>query len=393
MLHRTLFLFRYLWPLTFIVLYGSTGCKQETSTETEEEETLYMADYETPSDHWGFLNKEGTLVIKAIYDDVGPFSEGLAAVNQGGKWGYINVEGKVVIEAIFKSAWAFHEGFARVLPFNGPDQFIDKTGKPLPSENWAAADDFSNGRARVKVGNAFGYVDVFGKLIIQPLYTRGWNFENGISVIEYQEKLGVINLTGENVLEPEYDQIKKVAGGSIILCKRGNTGVAFDKSGKELIKREGGQFIDSDGGLISVRQNGKMYLMQITEDAKKSSHYLNIIYLEENLWAGKMDSGYVVLNKEGSVINPIPYNQVNKFSDGFAAYSKGNFWGYLDTSGSQVTDGIFGLAWDYKEGFARAAFKDGIAFIGRTQTLAFYPPAGSLDMRDFSEGLAAVLID
>ena len=107
----------------------------------------------------------------------------------------------------------------------------------------------------------------------------------------------------------------------------------------------------------------------------------------------KKDIGYQLLDKDGKIVSDNQYNQVNKFSDGFAAYSKDDYWGYLDTSGKELTGEVFGLAWDYKEGFARAAFKDGLAFIDRNQKLAFYPPAGTLDFRDFSEGLAAVQMD
>ena len=150
---------------------------------------------------------------------------------------------------------------------------------------------------------------------------------------------------------------------------------------------------DSNGQLISVRENNKMYLVKMADPATKSPDYANIIYLEQDMWAGKTDSGYVLLNNEGARVSNQYYTQVNKYSEGFAAYSKEDYWGYLDTMGRELTGEVFGLAWDYREGFARAAFKEGIAFIDRHQKLAFYPPNGSLDMRDFSEHLAAVLID
>lgn len=352
-----------------------------------------MADYESPSDHWGFINSLGELVIKADYDDVGPFSEGLAAVNKNGKWGFINHAGEMVIDPIYKSAWAFHEGYARVQPFDSLDQFIDKEGVALRVENWSAADDFSDGRARVKVGTDFGYIDNSGKLVIQPLYTRGWNFSNGLCIVEYHEKLGLIDPKGDYVLKPEYDQIKKAAHDKIILCKKGDVAIAYDDLGKERIKIPGGKMVDSDGDLISIRQGKNMYLITVSNPTIQAKPYANIIYLEENLWAGKIDSGYILLDKAGNPINGKAYSQINKFSQGFAAYSKDDVWGYLDTSGNEVTGEVFGLAWDYKEGFARAAFQEGIAFIDLFQKLAFYPPPGSMDMRDFSEGLASVLID
>ena len=194
--------------LPLCLLLFCMACKQDHSSKSEEE-SAYLADYESPSEHWGFINQRGELVIEARYDDAGPFSQGLAAVNIDGKWGYIDLNGNMVIDPVYKSAWAFHEGYARVLPFDGPDQFIDRQGTAMPAENWAAADDFSNGMARVKVGNSYGYIDSLGKLVIQPIFTRGWNFSNEISVVEYHEKLGVIDRKAHTFLNPYTIRSKK----------------------------------------------------------------------------------------------------------------------------------------------------------------------------------------
>jgi hypothetical protein len=378
--------------LALLVNTASLACRRDVSGESEEEQA-YLADYEAPSDRWGFIDQQGQLVIDAIFDDVGPFSEGLAAVNKGGKWGYIDREGKMVIEPVYKAAWAFHEGFARVQPFNEPDKFIRRDGTTLPAENWAAADDFSESHARVMVGNLFGYIDTDGKLVIQPLYTRGWNYRNGLAIVEFHEKLGVIDTSEAYVLPPEYDHIKFAAKDKIILARKGDDAYAFDWTGKEIFHLSAAKLIDSDGHLVSVRQGSQMHLVNPGTPDQKSDLYSNIIYLEEGRWAGKKADGYILLDQEGNPLTEQHYEQLNKFSDGFAAYSKGDYWGYIDISGNEVTGGVFGLAWDYQEGYARAAFKDGIAFIDKTQSLAFYPPPGSLDLRDFSEGLASVLID
>lgn len=42
---------------------------------------------------WGYIDRNGTLIIPAQYDDAGGFSEGLAPVKQKGKWGYIDRNG------------------------------------------------------------------------------------------------------------------------------------------------------------------------------------------------------------------------------------------------------------------------------------------------------------
>ena len=53
-------------------------------------------------------------MIKPQFDEVGSFSEGLAAVRIGENWGFINKAGEVVIKLQFDKATDFHNGLAVV---------------------------------------------------------------------------------------------------------------------------------------------------------------------------------------------------------------------------------------------------------------------------------------
>lgn len=352
-----------------------------------------MADYEPPANKWGFIDSTGNLVIDAIYDDVGIFSGGLAAVNFQGKWGFIDKKGKMVIHPRYRAAWAFHENKARVKPFDQPDQFITVSGNVIASATWTAVDDFSEGLARVQSGNTFGYVDTSGKMILPPVYFSGGSFQNGLAVVSNEEKTGLINRQGEEIIPLIYDQVKYLFNEKLVICNLSGNSVAFDPSGKEIAAIPGVKMMESDGHLLSVRKDTMMYFFDISkQELLTETGWLNIIYLGESRWAAKTRNGYLLLNEKGEILRRKSYAQINKFREGIAAYYTGNHWGYLDLDGTELTVDVFGLAWDYKDGFARADFADGIAFLDRKQRLAFYPPPGTMDMRDFSEGLAPVQI-
>lgn len=87
---------------------------------------------------YGYINKNGQIVIEARFHGAKVFSEGLAAVNlwsdgitySGGKWGYIDKTGKVIIDFKFDEAEPFFGGLALVgNPYAGETGYIDKTGK------------------------------------------------------------------------------------------------------------------------------------------------------------------------------------------------------------------------------------------------------------------------
>jgi len=72
------------------------------------------------SEKIGYLNTKGEWSIKPQFDEARDFSEGLAAVNEGGKchmggkWGYIDKDGSVVIPFRYDFAWQFKNGHACV---------------------------------------------------------------------------------------------------------------------------------------------------------------------------------------------------------------------------------------------------------------------------------------
>jgi WG containing repeat len=378
--------------ITFCILFLAAGCKPDSPGQSEAE-SAYMADYEAPSNKWGYMDKTGTLVIKPQYDDAASFSEGLAAVNISGKWGFINKEGDVVIEPRFRSAWAFHENKARVEPFDQPAYFIDKSGKVVPSGQWTAAGDFSGGLAKVIAGNLIGYIDTSGQLVIKTIYSRGSNFELGMAVVEYEDQLSVINPYGHYLIPGPFDHVKINAEDDIVLCRKGETSIVYDIKGNEITRLENAKLVESGGSLISVRQGSEMFFYDLrSKKFKKDEIFSTIIYLGEKRWTGKKTEGYALLDQDGHIMNDKRFLQINKYSYRITAYNINELWGYMDLYGNTLTQEVFGLAWDYKEGLARAAFQEGIAFIDIKQQLAFYPPEGTMDMRDFSEGLAAIQI-
>ncbi len=92
---------------------------------------------------WGFIDKEGAIVIKPQFDSVEDFSEGLAAVRIGneetGKWGYINKKGDIVIIPIFKKAGSFFTSsksffFDKIEAVVNDSIRIDKQGERVPSD-------------------------------------------------------------------------------------------------------------------------------------------------------------------------------------------------------------------------------------------------------------------
>jgi hypothetical protein len=89
------------------------------------------------SEKVGYLNTKGDWSIKPQFDEADDFSEGLAAVNHGaachagGTWGYIDKEGKVVLPFKYRFAGQFKNGRACVEE-EGQWKSIDHRGIGTP---------------------------------------------------------------------------------------------------------------------------------------------------------------------------------------------------------------------------------------------------------------------
>ena len=83
---------------------------------------------------WGYVDKTGKLVIPPQYESVGPFSEGLAAINNCDSAFFIDHTGKKTISGDFRYATSFAGGLSRVevLTKDGLAWgYIDKSGKTI----------------------------------------------------------------------------------------------------------------------------------------------------------------------------------------------------------------------------------------------------------------------
>lgn len=97
----------------------------------------------------GYINKSGTLVIPAIYDDGLDYSEGLIAVKSKSEWGYINNAGAIIIPMKYDKTYGFTESLASVC-LNDRWGFINKDGKVVIPLRYLHANSFSNGKALVR---------------------------------------------------------------------------------------------------------------------------------------------------------------------------------------------------------------------------------------------------
>lgn len=168
-------------------------------------------------DQWGYINRRGEVVIPPQYEWADCFSEGLAAVSKGGKYGYINTLGAFVIPPQFDDAGMFAEGAAAVRR-GAKSTYIRRDGKPLTDLLFDRAEVFLYGRAAVLSGNRWGVLDNLGNLIVPFQFEEiSSQYSEGLAAAKRDGKWGFIDLRGEWVIQPIYDRANDFTNGLAVV--------------------------------------------------------------------------------------------------------------------------------------------------------------------------------
>lgn len=216
----------------------------------ENRAAVQLGQIENGRAQWGYINRSGQVVIAPRFDYVQPFSEGLAAVEDG-HWGYIDQSGSWVLPPNYDSASPFNnQGTALVTALDGRVQLIDRSGavqKTFPLGTRISYAAFGNGSdlAMLEVPIAPVIWDLRqGHALTPPeqVMEAGQPVNGWIPALkrtsQYGGDWGYLDATMQWVAKPadlqpiDYDPI---TDGAAILVNRDNKNVLLDPQGNVLV--------------------------------------------------------------------------------------------------------------------------------------------------------------
>ncbi len=200
---------------------------------------------------WGFIDKNGNVVVDFRYDEVKSYSGGVAVVYKDGKaglvdyngkeilkpafsdiydfvgkygyfvirkevdgridesYGFLENSGKVVVEPVYGYVKFIYSDIAAVRNKNGSKYFLLKIGenKKITDEIFDDINNFSEDRAAFKSNEKYGVVDVSGRIIVEPKYNDIRDYKDGYAIARTNKKDGVLDKEGNVLLDFIYDEI------------------------------------------------------------------------------------------------------------------------------------------------------------------------------------------
>ena len=200
-------------------------------------------------DKWGFIDKKGSLKIRARYDNVRNFKRGFAPVKIKNKWGYINAQGKWLVKPVYNAAYSFTddglavvvsknkrgfintqgrfaikpsyrrvqrftEGSAPVSKKKNNWFFVDNKNQLLFSQHFAKVRNFSESMTAVMNNDQqWGYINKAGKLNIGYQFDKAYDFKDGLALVRKGDKRGFVNKQGDIVVPMIYDDAFRFSEG------------------------------------------------------------------------------------------------------------------------------------------------------------------------------------
>lgn len=147
---------------------------------------------------YGYIDKTGSIIIEANFDEAGIFYNGLALVKKKGLWGYIDTHGKITIEYQFEDALSFM-GSVSFAKLKGKWGLIDQFGNYLTDFKFEKVDQFDNSFSRVKLGGKWGFIDESGVELTEIKFDDVGHFSSSHARIKLNGKDGYIDKNGKEI--------------------------------------------------------------------------------------------------------------------------------------------------------------------------------------------------
>jgi hypothetical protein len=334
----------------------------------------------TENDKVGYIDNKGNVAIKPVFFDGNDFSEGLAAVRQGGLYGFIDATGSFIITPEYDLATKFEKGLALVYK-NGKPYYIDKIGRIALPPVYNNLQFFDESKAIVTTLNGRqGVIDIVSKqLLVDTIFGKISHFKYGVAVVESyipaartrkEPRVGVIDSKGKFIVPfgkyltigTFYDSVAVVS-----LRDRNNsiysTNGVIDIKGNLLFKRPYKviSYIDEfHGGYVAISLT--KHSIPESRDQLSNNDYVGFMDLKGQMvlndtnirYATDFSNGraflkedasdYILVDRNFKRVGNAAFRDIlnDSFQNGYAIVDTRSGFGIIDTTGKFVIEPQYG---------------------------------------------------
>lgn len=325
------------------------------------------------SDGFGFVNRNGKVIIEPRYQWAEDFSEGLAAVMVGDHWGFIDASGKTVIEPRYSWAGSFKEKRA-VVQMEGKYGYIDQYGYLAAGALFDLADDFHEGLAVVKTGGKCGFLDTSGNMVLEPDYDWAGHFSEGLALVLAGTTYGYINRSGAMVVELPTPEGLPLSSPQASASGGGEAELDIVQWQKLL------SYHAFSGGMAVLEKDGKFGFIDRSGETVITPQFDSVDSFSEGLAAVRTGRKWGFIDTSGRTVIDPGFDQVGSFSQKLAPMKVNGIWGYIDPSGRIAIDPKFDYAYAFAQGLAPVTVGETKGYIDQAGDYVWRPTGPETDL-------------
>lgn len=155
---------------------------------------------------YGFIDKDGLLLVSTQYDEARPFNSGIAAVRIGEKWGFVDSKEKFIVPPHYEEVQSFSIG-AAIVKKSGKYGLVNKQGKEISKTIYSNITALSTGNFLLEWNGRFGIADNTGVETINPIYKDVYEIAPNIFKVRDFLKYFLVDINNNRISETDYDDI------------------------------------------------------------------------------------------------------------------------------------------------------------------------------------------
>ncbi|MEM6964018.1 MAG: WG repeat-containing protein [Bacteroidota bacterium] len=297
--------------------------------------------------HFGYLHPDGQVKIKAEYDFLSPFSEGLAIFKKGDKQGYINTDGKIIMELPYTVFAGVREGFGAV------GYPLKKVKKEYPCAQWISTLK-SEGKS-TSYPMRFNYIDSNGELLNEEGFDWVYPFVGDYAIASRDCKEFFINRKGNIAkISEKYKVASYPNKGYVVVTDTEEKYFGIMDSTGQLV-------LDVVYDKIQLRSDRSL-AMKFYENGRSRPYSMFmggwLDLLKGNRVMAQKDGKWGIIDLNGKIILPFEYNKIERKPKQLSPSSNPpayleltqvkddkNFYGLAQLDGTLIVSAQFNRLW------------------------------------------------
>ncbi len=314
------------WDCKYIDATGHTALKipyRDAESFHGNKAKVYKADKYAYINHFGMIIQDW----QELPDDY-------RAVQYKGYFGFVNKNGKLVIDYQYIKAYDFKNGIAKVSPDGQKWAIINKKGKYI-SRFYNQISNFENGVAIVKTGRYYGFINNKGRFL-SGWYDKVEQVDSSLYRVKRSDRYALVS-SGYQVTK-WYDDVERY-NEDYWIAQDGNKFAFLNKYGAYVVGWYNQLWIDPQNPQIILVRNNNKYGFYNVKNFYISAMYDSLVF-REGIALVELHKKFGFINMLGKPITKVEFDRATPFHNSIATVEKDGKVSYINPQGKMLIDWI-----------------------------------------------------